>query len=144
MTRPICIAGVKSPECGLGDSRETCRFSPLGLPQDNIGTIVAAVDTNQCSTGSDEAEHTLKESRTIAMRCDRSKLLRWSMAGLSGCGYGSGARYDSRSGLSAAFQLICIYKANGEAAKAGQLSQRLTSIVQQKAQTNELPQAPRH
>jgi len=32
--------------------------------------------------------------------------------------------------LSAAFQLISIYNANGDAAKADQLSQRLKSIVQ--------------
>ena len=46
--------------------------------------------------------------------------------------------------LSAAFQLIGLYNANGDAAKADQLSQRLKSIVQEKTQPKELPPASGH
>ncbi len=46
--------------------------------------------------------------------------------------------------LSAAFQLIGLYNANGDEAKADQLSQRLKSIVQEKTQPKELPPAGGH
>jgi hypothetical protein len=45
--------------------------------------------------------------------------------------------------LSAAFQLISIYNANGDAAKADQITQRLKSMVQEKTQSN-APPAGRH
>ena len=46
--------------------------------------------------------------------------------------------------LSAAFQLIGLYNATGDAAKADQVSQRVKSIVQEKTQPKELPPAGRH